>query len=209
MALIQCPECAQQVSDKAASCPKCGHPIATGAAPSSDGAPNGPHDGAPAEQVVTCRTCGRPNWRTSSSCYSCGNALAIALEFPDVSKSLPVVLQKKLLEGEPVFAYIDSPAGCGTAASQLIVTDSRVILRGQEQGKRGGCNTSSARSLEIPINHVSSVSEETVDTGCGKAQGLGVSSGSAVQLVRAKNKKQIEGALRILQALIRASTTRR
>ena len=28
MGLINCPECGSQVSDKAASCPKCGHPIA-------------------------------------------------------------------------------------------------------------------------------------------------------------------------------------
>ena len=27
MALIRCPECGAQVSDKAASCPQCGHPI--------------------------------------------------------------------------------------------------------------------------------------------------------------------------------------
>ncbi len=29
MALVACPECNQQVSDKAAACPQCGHPIAT------------------------------------------------------------------------------------------------------------------------------------------------------------------------------------
>ena len=28
MALIQCPECGQQMSDKANACPNCGHPIA-------------------------------------------------------------------------------------------------------------------------------------------------------------------------------------
>lgn len=27
MALIKCPECGNEVSDKAASCPKCGYPI--------------------------------------------------------------------------------------------------------------------------------------------------------------------------------------
>jgi hypothetical protein len=31
MALITCPDCSNEVSDKAASCPKCGHPIASGA----------------------------------------------------------------------------------------------------------------------------------------------------------------------------------
>lgn len=33
MALIQCPECGQQISDKAPACPKCGCPVAAPAAP--------------------------------------------------------------------------------------------------------------------------------------------------------------------------------
>ena len=33
MALIECPECLSKVSDKAAACPKCGHPIQRAAAP--------------------------------------------------------------------------------------------------------------------------------------------------------------------------------
>ena len=35
MALVQCPECKAEVSDRAASCPKCGYPIQTQAAPSA------------------------------------------------------------------------------------------------------------------------------------------------------------------------------
>ena len=40
MALIKCPECAQDVSDQAASCPQCGYPIqrTNGATPASAGA---------------------------------------------------------------------------------------------------------------------------------------------------------------------------
>jgi len=40
MALIKCPECAQDVSDQAASCPQCGHPFqrTNGATPASAGA---------------------------------------------------------------------------------------------------------------------------------------------------------------------------
>jgi hypothetical protein len=37
MALIKCPECSNEVSDKAASCPKCGHPLqATAPQPTAD-----------------------------------------------------------------------------------------------------------------------------------------------------------------------------
>ena len=40
LALIKCPECAQEVSDQAASCPQCGYPIQRtgGAVPASAGA---------------------------------------------------------------------------------------------------------------------------------------------------------------------------
>ena len=35
MALIPCPACTRQVSEEAAACPACGHPIAAGAATGS------------------------------------------------------------------------------------------------------------------------------------------------------------------------------
>ena len=75
---------------------------------------------------------------------------------------------------------------------------------------RSGCGNAPSQSLEIPINHISSVSEDVVKTGCGGTQrGVGISSGTARQVVRISNPKELEGALRILQALIRAVTTKR
>ncbi|MCK6531250.1 hypothetical protein L6R50_28035 [Myxococcota bacterium] len=63
------------------------------------------------------------------------------------------------------------------------------------------------RTTEIPLQHVSSVSEQPVPGGCG-GHGLGVSSGSTTQVVRGNSRKEMEGALRILQALLRANTRR-
>lgn len=37
MALIPCPECGRQVSDKAASCPQCAHPLSVASAPGRAG----------------------------------------------------------------------------------------------------------------------------------------------------------------------------
>lgn len=37
MALIPCPECGRQVSDKAASCPQCAHPLSVAPAPGQAG----------------------------------------------------------------------------------------------------------------------------------------------------------------------------
>ena len=44
MALISCPECAKQVSDKAAACPNCGHPILERASAPQATTPPGAHD---------------------------------------------------------------------------------------------------------------------------------------------------------------------
>jgi hypothetical protein len=37
MALLQCPECSNEVSDKAVACPKCGYPLQAAAAPAGSG----------------------------------------------------------------------------------------------------------------------------------------------------------------------------
>ncbi len=36
MALIQCPECGNQISDRATSCPKCGHPVSEVRSPAQE-----------------------------------------------------------------------------------------------------------------------------------------------------------------------------
>lgn len=51
MALIKCPECGSDVSDKAASCPKCGFPIQN--APQNTPAPPPPPDGAESPEKRT------------------------------------------------------------------------------------------------------------------------------------------------------------
>lgn len=47
MALIACPDCRNEVSDKASSCPKCGHPIA----PSPPPLPPPPSPAAPPQLI--------------------------------------------------------------------------------------------------------------------------------------------------------------
>ena len=73
MALISCPECAKQVSDKAAACPNCGHPIFknASAAPSSPASqvprpPGAQETVAPThEQTSVPKTIavGEPSWQ--------------------------------------------------------------------------------------------------------------------------------------------------
>lgn len=61
MALITCPECGGQVSDKATFCPKCGYPI------------NSSNDRA----VSVCPRCGNAVPPNSKFCGRCGNPVSL------------------------------------------------------------------------------------------------------------------------------------
>ena len=171
-----------------------------------------------------CTKCGSQSPEGARFCARCGSALVAAtdglklpvalgavppLQYADIRETLPPAIQKKLLPDEPAYAYVSVPSGCGSSPSSLLVTDTRVIVEGIDSARRSGCGSPAIRSLEIPIDHVSSVSEETVGTGCGSSKGVGISSGSAMEKVRVRNKKELEGALRIIQALLRAAHPRR
>lgn len=203
-----CSKCGNQIDSNAAFCPKCG----AAQAPSAQATP---------EDLVACPSCNRPNWRTARDCYSCGRslaggpppaqAIAPAASFPNIASRLPKETQATLLPGEPAYAYVSSAPGCGSSGpSQLLVTDSRVIVKGIDPTQAAnGCNSAAqTQSLEIPIHHVSSVSERNIASGCSTQKGIGVSSGSATLVVRGKSPKELEGAVRILQALIRSRSHR-
>ena len=52
MAMIKCPECSHDISDKAKSCPHCGFPLEDQAAPQQEQAAPQPEQAAPAAQQV-------------------------------------------------------------------------------------------------------------------------------------------------------------
>lgn len=66
MALISCPECGKQVSDRADSCPNCGYPISK------------PKTGGPEEraQTVECPVCHTICTGSEMKCPNCGYPLA-------------------------------------------------------------------------------------------------------------------------------------
>lgn len=66
MALIPCKECGGEFSDRAPSCPRCGHPNDQAAA----FAPTGKFVGGGASRH--CRSCGSPVDTTSEPCRACG-----------------------------------------------------------------------------------------------------------------------------------------
>lgn len=203
-----CSRCGNQIPDGVRFCPQCG-----GAQP--------PTAGTATETIQLCRGCGRPNWRDARECYACQGPLggtsapapsapvprpSSAPTFEDVGGRLPSEVRRQLLPGEPAYAYLQHSDGCGSS-THLLVTDSRVIVKGPVLGQTYGCGSPVNRTTEIPLQHVSSVSEQPVPGGCG-GHGLGVSSGSTTQVVRGNSRKEMEGALRILQALLRANTRR-
>lgn len=77
MALIPCPECGHQVSDKAAACPNCGHPVTPASAdpPSTGPAPAPSPQPAAAEAAANRCVCGTWNRGDAIRCVSCSRAL--------------------------------------------------------------------------------------------------------------------------------------
>lgn len=84
MALIDCPECNSQMSDKAAACPKCGSPPPGGSAapPPGAGAPRGYFcrscGGSVHEAAVVCTSCGCPPGAPGKHCYACASEVPSA-----------------------------------------------------------------------------------------------------------------------------------
>ncbi len=212
-AVMFCAKCGSQIADGVVYCSSCG-----GAQPPA-------HDAA-AGRLQECPACHRPNWHEARQCYACGQhfggpaggsapipvsqaSIGTGLALHDASASLPAYVRQQLLPNEPAFAYVSNAGGCNSAKTSLLVTDSRVILKGIDVTKpgQGGC-AGAPTSVEIPLDHVSSVAEEKVGSGCGANSGLAIGSGSARLAVRAGGK-ELEGAARILQALIRARSGRR
>lgn len=64
MALIKCPECGKEISDKAAACPNCGNPM---------------NQQAQQEEYVCCPKCGSRELHAEHKGFSGGKALAGAL----------------------------------------------------------------------------------------------------------------------------------
>lgn len=149
MALISCPDCNSEVSDKAAACPRCGHPIS-----------GSPSSAAP---VVD----------------DSGNQLSLRArqKYPDITEKIPAAAKGQLLEGEAAihFAYTAASGGCLSARraeSWVVVTDQRVLFDGQVQSseRRGNSTalTFTRSSGSIPLNKVSYVgtSSHKTQTGC-------------------------------------------
>ena len=76
MALIRCPECAREISDKATACPNCGAPVdvsAAVAAPEAVSYADGTFRGTPAMLLDLAKTAvGRVNYRLDSADVSAG-----------------------------------------------------------------------------------------------------------------------------------------
>ncbi len=67
MALISCPECGKQISDKAAACPNCGYPISP--QPQQVQQPQ-------QEEYLCCPRCGSRELHAEHKGFSGGKALA-------------------------------------------------------------------------------------------------------------------------------------
>lgn len=88
MALVQCPECASQVSDQATACPKCGYPLAVKPQPVNLVAPRA-GIGAQTGAFWRCASCGKHVPNRQDTCV-CGAARPETVAAPVASRR-PVV----------------------------------------------------------------------------------------------------------------------
>ena len=98
MALVQCPECASQVSDRATACPKCGYPLAVVQKP---GTPVAPKTMAAAQtgSFWLCPSCGKHVPTRQESC-ACGFARPQGVAVPVANPRPAVTLTPRFHEPE-------------------------------------------------------------------------------------------------------------
>lgn len=99
MALISCPECGQQISDKAANCPQCGYPVYLYINEQKE-------DKEEDIKKVKCEYCGTMNEEKNTYCESCGANLHIAesvreeIELETVWETVEVAPVQNVIEHE-------------------------------------------------------------------------------------------------------------
>lgn len=153
MALINCPECGKEISDKAASCPNCGYPVKE---------IENKNDFEPIPQevarygVVKCRKCGFSIPANHEYCDNCdekldGNLIVergIEQDFESLDKWENEHLQKALIDGEVIKAIANGTMGFNFG--KLVCTNIRIffINRGMVYG---------GMQKEINLKHVNSI----------------------------------------------------
>lgn len=119
MALVQCPECANQVSDQATACPKCGYPLAVSRKPVS---PVGPKTAA-APQTSSfwlCPSCGKHVPGRQKSCL-CGFVRP---------ETVPVVNPRPVTTLAPQFTSAEDRQGPSWMAITIVLVGGLALARG-------------------------------------------------------------------------------
>lgn len=99
MALIKCPECAREISDKAINCPHCGYPLSQ-----LDVTPQKIED-----KKIFCPFCGAANKSTNESCIRC-NAFLFSPERDDTEYNEENPLNIPVLKSTKSVALSEQPA---------------------------------------------------------------------------------------------------
>ena len=189
MALIKCPECGKEISDKASACPNCGCPAsamnATGAI-SSDAEKYG---------IVVCRKCGYSIPSNHKYCDNCGELLDRNLniirddsgEFDNISRQENQYLQDILGIGENVRAIARGTLNSNVGL--LICTNLRILFLSKGY-VYGGAHK------EINLKSVTSIYQQNklffsaicIEAGTSRITILNVNKGIGQSFVRVVNE---------------------
>lgn len=94
MALIKCPECGKEVSDKACSCPNCGYPIST--QPVEQAKAGNAENEENEEELIFCPKCLSTHVHTEQKGFSGGKALAGAITVGGIGLLAGTIGSKKV-----------------------------------------------------------------------------------------------------------------
>lgn len=186
MALIRCPECGKEISNKARACPNCGMPILQDGNQSEEASEYG---------IIICRKCGYSIPANHKYCDNCGEELGKCVEIirndsfdiDTLDKTENTHLQRVLLDGEDVRCIAK-----GTLFSSvgiLVCTNIRLFFlnRGILYG---------GIYKEINLRHVNSIYEKNkllyseiyIETGASVIPVLNVKKEVANSFVRSVNE---------------------
>lgn len=124
----------------------------------------------------------------------------------DIRSQIPNQITNMLLDDERVYFYGTGKSCLGGSKSFVVVTESRVIGSAEEPG---GClGMKKAETVDIPLEHVSSV--RTSASGClfSKVGTVVVSSGTAHNVFSAGKPEDAQRAATIIQQAMRDARNR-
>lgn len=129
MALIRCPECNNEVSDRASICPHCGYPMSERIDSKSNSSNNG-------DRIILCPNCGAENSSNVLCCKYCGESY----------NTKTWIVKPKMLPPNDIPKMFN----CYKCGRKIPIESNECVFCGIKYGNAKDCNVSSEQSIRCP-----------------------------------------------------------